>query len=48
MAQSLKYQPQMMMGQYWLVPNKLSDQSKMLLKVATEFKKLYLTEFSTD
>ena len=31
---------QMTMGWYWLGKIKLSDQPKMLLKVATEFKKI--------
>jgi len=38
-----------MMGQYWLGPNKLSDQPKMLSKTCHGIlKKVYLTEFSTD
>ena len=42
---SPKNQPQFsqtMMRQYWFGPNKLSDQPEMPLKVATEFKKIYL------
>jgi len=35
----------MTMEQYWLGPNKFSDQPKMLSKIAMELKKK-LTEFS--
>ena len=53
MAHEIKPQPQffqMMMGQHWLVPNKLSDQPKILSKRCYGIYaiKNYSMEFSTD